>query len=155
MHRFCTGTKYYFSNFVLGVFHLRNLTFNLLHDVTIVKSLPWQPLGPGVVNYTALQQLIQFKVMQRHYYYSKRSRNMLFLCVSTQFIKGVLNVCLWHICMFWVVHAIGQWMRQLCIDCALFSAVPDVYLLNWKVFTTNKILQWCHSEVSTGKKKNK
>jgi len=63
--------------------------------------------------------------------YSKWSRRMLFLCLH-RLIYGVCqkrppSAWIW---MFWVVHATGQRMRH----CALFNAVPNVYLRNWKAW---------------------
>jgi len=33
------------------------------------------------------------------------------------------------LCMFWVMHTTVD-----CVDCALFNAVPNIYLHNWKAW---------------------
>ena len=48
------------------------------------------------------------------------------LLVYAEFTKFIQNVRLRHVCMLQVVHVTSQWTRQ----CALFNAVPNVYLHN-------------------------
>ena len=51
----------------------------------------------------------------------------------------VLNVRLWHICMFWVVNATGKWMHQLCVVQCYSKRLSSQ--LKGLSNATNKILQ--------------
>ena len=47
--------------------------------------------------------------------------------------------------MFWVVHAL---VVNGCVNCALFNAVPNVYLQNWKAWVMQKT-NYCNNVIMT------
>ena len=76
----------------------------------------------------------------------KYSQKMLSLCFSTQinirhmFKMSAFGTYWW---CFWVVNASGQWMRH----CALFNAVPNVYLHNWKEWVMQQT-KYCNNVIT-------
>ena len=103
----------------------------------------WKVNG-HVHSFTA--QLIQFRVMKKMFTSGKCSREMLFLCFSTQInLRHVFKMS-----AFGTYACFESWMPMVSgrINCALFNAMPNVYLYNWEVEKCNKqnitvMSSWC------------
>ena len=89
----------------------------------------WWKTSGQLYSFTA--QLIQFEVMKKKHLTTVTVHEECYIICfhSTQInFRHVFKMLAFGTSAFWVVNATGQWMRQ----CALFNAMPNVFLHNWK-----------------------
>jgi len=78
--------------------------------------------------------------------YVKCSRKMLFMCFSTQ-----INFChVFKMSAFGTNACFESWMLLVngCVNCALFNAVPNVFLHSWKEWVMQQT-KYCTNVITT------